>query len=180
MRQWLFATRQGLLMKQRRVHRLLQSLIAVPCICLAVGVAQKSPSDIKTLYSAALLLALVLIYTALTLTSYLAFHFGVRPKLKLVDKADLLPKDMMFFICKIRGQTLNTTVQTLVAGSFVAYMPTQVFWLSISITAMSYTATNLLYEMGPKPPVEDQEAQGGLWERCRRRHKGNKGNQETF
>jgi hypothetical protein len=31
--------------------------------------------------------------------------------------------------CKILGETLNTTVQTLVAGAFVSYMPTTIFWL---------------------------------------------------
>jgi hypothetical protein len=31
--------------------------------------------------------------------------------------------------CKILGETLNTVVQTLVAGSFTSYMPWPVFWL---------------------------------------------------
>lgn len=35
----------------------------------------------------------------------------------------------MLLQCKILGETLNTTVQTLVAGAFVSYMPTTIFWL---------------------------------------------------
>jgi hypothetical protein len=31
--------------------------------------------------------------------------------------------------CKILGETLNTVVQTLVAGSFTSFMPWQIFWL---------------------------------------------------
>lgn len=31
--------------------------------------------------------------------------------------------------CKILGETLSTTVQTLVAGAFVSYMPPTIFWL---------------------------------------------------
>lgn len=31
--------------------------------------------------------------------------------------------------CKILGETLNVTVQALVAGAFVSYMPTTIFWL---------------------------------------------------
>lgn len=36
---------------------------------------------------------------------------------------------MFWLQCKILGETLNVTVQTLVAGAFVSYMPTTIFWL---------------------------------------------------
>jgi hypothetical protein len=36
---------------------------------------------------------------------------------------------LLLLQCKILGETLNTVVSTLVAGSFVTFMPWQIFWL---------------------------------------------------
>lgn len=161
MRQWLHAVRQGLWETQQLVHRCLCGLIAVPCICLFIGATMATkPSDSKAMYSGYLLLALVCVYTVLSSSSLIIFLVVVRPTLG--KGSHLAPKDMMFFTCKILGQILNTTVQTLVAGSFTAYMPSVLFWLCIGITAMSYTATNLIYDLDPEQSVKQESTKGCL------------------
>ncbi|WIA21595.1 hypothetical protein OEZ85_000783 [Tetradesmus obliquus] len=161
-RQWLYCVRQGYPQRQQLLHRLLQCVIVLPCASMGCGVLhqrlRRPDLDIKSTYSGLVLFVVVLVYTLLTVGSNLAFLFAVRRKLAPAAVAeDWQPQDMMFFTCKILGQFLNTIVQTLVAGAFVTYMPPTIFWLSVAVTAMSYTATNLLYDMGPGAPVQNEE-----------------------
>uniref|UniRef100_A0A383W2P9 Transmembrane protein n=1 Tax=Tetradesmus obliquus TaxID=3088 RepID=A0A383W2P9_TETOB len=161
-RQWLYCVRQGYPQRQQLLHRLLQCVIVLPCASMGCGVMhqrlRRPDLDIKSTYSGLVLFVVVLVYTLLTVGSNLAFLFAVRRKLAPAAVAeDWQPQDMMFFTCKILGQFLNTIVQTLVAGAFVTYMPPTIFWLSVAVTAMSYTATNLLYDMGPGAPVQNEE-----------------------
>jgi hypothetical protein len=44
---------------------------------------------------------------------------------------------------QILGEFLNTVVQTLVAGAFVAYMPKTIFWLGAVITGWQTAAAQL-------------------------------------
>eukprot|EP00775_Hariotina_reticulata_P005057 gene5057-5298_t len=191
---WKHALSASIPTKQHFCYRLLHVLLVAPTITVVLGVkwqhkvckgvigndalvAEGDPeidctAATDTLhYSSYVLAALLSLHLLLTLTSAALFCVFILPVMSV--SSNWAPHDMMYFICKILGSALNTIVQTLVAGSFVAFMTTKIFWLCMVITGMSYVATDLLYDLG-EPPVGELWGQLGCLTGCWTRRNRNR------
>jgi hypothetical protein len=173
---WRHAVSSSIPPAQHICYRLLQVLLVVPIVIVVLGVTRQhmckkammasataaagvpgidcSEAHPTLHYSSYVLAFLMICHVLLTMASVVLFCVFILPTVS--QSSTWVPRDMMFFICKILGTVLNTVVQTLIAGSFVEFMTTKTFWLTMVITGTSYVATDLLYDFG-EPPV------GELW-----------------
>lgn len=153
---------------QHHVHRLLCLALWAPAAMVLAGVMMPRESKNATqnlcpanspcsvLYLSYVQCALLFVYVLLTNGAAVLFYAHFFPCLKGHKGAVWKPRDMLFFVCKILGSTINIVLGTLVGGSFVDAMSMELFWACMVLSVLSFTATDLLYDLGD-PPV------AGLW-----------------